>query len=607
MSLNKTLWNSAAWPLISASLVLTSIISPLAVSQTPPVGKKVALLIGVNKYDKRGFRDLEYAERDVAVMKPLLENAGFEVHLLTASAEEARRATLKNIQATIERVLKDRTKRDLVLVALAGHGLQIEVVGPDGKLHADSFFCPCDAVNGHPKTMLSMGKLFEDINARGGEHNLVLIDACREDPTRGRGMDGSTVRTLPEGVAVLFGCRAGQKTYETKRAGGGHGVFFHFVIEGLRGEAANPRGNVTWARLVEYVTERVAEDAPRLFGDDSLRQTPNLIANLPGISPVIAASVSPPEPARERATLLGWSCRRFLYKSEAQKLGLDDSKGVRIPFLLQEGPAEAGLQTNDVVLAMDGQRVASRDELDYLMKPLSDGDLVRFEVWRNARSRTVEVKLALERGAPTYHHHTRSLAERGNVEAQFCLAVQFNYGRGVTKDLVESAKWYRNAAERGHRDAQNALGFAYERGEGVGQDYEQALAWYRKAADNGDALAKSNIGMMYYKGRGVTLDYGQAMKWFHTAALDDLALAQREVGLMIKDARGVQRDYAIAMKWYRLAADKGFADALNDVGVMYHNGLGVQRDHAEAARWYRKAIARGHELAKENLRKLGQN
>jgi sulfatase modifying factor 1 len=258
-------------------------------------GKKVALLIGVNKYDKRGFRDLEYAERDVQELKPLLEQAGYSVDLLTGSGEGAKRATLKNIRAAVEALLKDRNKHDLVLIALAGHGLQLEVAGPDGKLQSESFFCPCDAVREEPATMLPMGKLFEDINRRGGGHNLVLVDACREDPTRGRGMDGSKVQALPEGVAVLFGCRAGQKTFESKRAGGGHGVFFHFVLEGLRGKAKNAREEVTWARLVEYVTERVGEDVRQLLEDDSLLQTPNLIANLPGISPVLVSrSLGPP-------------------------------------------------------------------------------------------------------------------------------------------------------------------------------------------------------------------------------------------------------------------------------------------------------------------------
>jgi len=56
-----------------------------------PAGKRVSLLVGVNKYDKRLFNDLSYAERDVEEMATVLEKAGYEVQLLTGSASGARR------------------------------------------------------------------------------------------------------------------------------------------------------------------------------------------------------------------------------------------------------------------------------------------------------------------------------------------------------------------------------------------------------------------------------------------------------------------------------------------------------------------------------------
>ncbi len=86
----------------------------------------------------------------------------------------------------------------------------------------------------------------------------------------------------------MFGCGAGQKTYESKNAGGGHGIFFHFVIEGLKGGAKNDRGEVTWSRLSEYVTEQVVQHAPTLLDDTNAVQEPNPILNIRGVSPVLA-------------------------------------------------------------------------------------------------------------------------------------------------------------------------------------------------------------------------------------------------------------------------------------------------------------------------------
>ena len=57
-----------------------------------PAGKRVSLLVGVNKYDKRLFNDLSFAERDVEEMAAVLEKGGYEVHLLTGSATGAKRA-----------------------------------------------------------------------------------------------------------------------------------------------------------------------------------------------------------------------------------------------------------------------------------------------------------------------------------------------------------------------------------------------------------------------------------------------------------------------------------------------------------------------------------
>ena len=264
-------------------------LAPLGVSAQATSGDRVALVIGVNQYERRGFRNLQYAERDVEDVAKILESDGYEVHLLTGTGVAKQRATLTNIRSKVDQVLSDRKKSDLVVIALAGHGFQIQIGGA-GQTARESFFCPVDAQQDDSETMLSIGWLLDEIDRRGGGRNLVLVDACREDPARSRGMNGSVVKTLPEGVAVLFGCRAGQQTFETRNAGGGHGVFFHYVLEGLRGKAKNEDGDVTWSRLTDYVSRKVHREAPKLVGNANIQQTPNLIANIPGSSPVLVSA-----------------------------------------------------------------------------------------------------------------------------------------------------------------------------------------------------------------------------------------------------------------------------------------------------------------------------
>jgi hypothetical protein len=259
-----------------------------------PAGRKVAVLVGIKSYDHAAFPDLRYAERDVEELAPILEAAGFRVTLLTSrSQENNRKPSLANIRAGLAEALKGVTKRDTVVVALAGHGVQ----PADAE---QSYFCPSDSQPKDTATMLGLGDLTNQLTDSGAGLKLLLVDACRNDPqpaarsslslasvTRPRG------RPEPGGVAALFSCSTGQRAYESDKAGGGHGIFFNFVIEGLRGAAADPKGNVTWGRLVEYVQENVEARVPEWIGD-GVKQTPYEVRDLVGRPPVLATRPATP-------------------------------------------------------------------------------------------------------------------------------------------------------------------------------------------------------------------------------------------------------------------------------------------------------------------------
>jgi len=76
----------------------------------------------------------------------------------------------------------------------------------------------------------------------------------------------------------------------------------------------------------------------------------------------------------------------------------------------------------------------------------------------------------------------RSLAEHGNVRAQFNLATIYYNGQGARQDLPEAAKWFRMAAEQGDADAQVNLGVMYSASRGTSQNYVQAHKWFSLAA-----------------------------------------------------------------------------------------------------------------------------
>ena len=113
---------------------------------------------------------------------------------------------------------------------------------------------------------------------------------------------------------------------------------------------------------------------------------------------------------------------------------------------------------------------------------------------------------------------TLQAAEQGNASAQFNLGVRYANGRGVPKDVIEAAKWYRLATEQDHPKAQFNLGAMYARGWGVLQDAAEATKWYRKAAEQGHAEAQWRLGLYYTRRFGGKYDPVQAYAWFSIAA-----------------------------------------------------------------------------------------
>src|SRR5262245_16454823 len=110
-----------------ALAVALVVVSSALVPAQQPAPKTVALLVGVNEYDSRGLDSLKFAENDANDLADELRARGFSVFVLTGSSIGNSRATKKNIeQALLNKVLTGRTKDDVVLVALAGHGLQFQ-------------------------------------------------------------------------------------------------------------------------------------------------------------------------------------------------------------------------------------------------------------------------------------------------------------------------------------------------------------------------------------------------------------------------------------------------------------------------------------------------
>jgi formylglycine-generating enzyme required for sulfatase activity len=246
--------------------------------------RKLAFVAGVSKYQKDGLTNLKYAEDDARDLSAELKKHGFAV--LTVVGQEATLGKLTDELGRFFSATKKLSKEDVVLVSLSGHGRQA-LQG----VEEHPFFCPYDARFGDTDTLLSLNWVMDRIKEdSASSQNLLLVDACRDNPAKGgKGVDGSTVRSLPNKLSVFFSSSAGTQSYESDKIR--HGLFTHFVLDGLQGKAADLDGEVTWLGLSSYVMKQVRKESPNLVERE---QSPNLLGNL--VRQPVLAYVNRPVP-----------------------------------------------------------------------------------------------------------------------------------------------------------------------------------------------------------------------------------------------------------------------------------------------------------------------
>src|SRR6185436_15486369 len=154
-------------------------------------------------------------------------------------------------------------KDGLLLVSFAGHGMERS---------GQAFLMPSDAqisdqISFLEETAISLNRVKERIKETGVGQVLVLLDACRNDP--GGRADApnplSNVYTSAfnfdvrnrevQAFATLYATGIGQRAYEyTEKK---QGYFSWALVEGLKGAAANEKGEITLSQLIKHVQDTV--------------------------------------------------------------------------------------------------------------------------------------------------------------------------------------------------------------------------------------------------------------------------------------------------------------------------------------------------------------
>ncbi len=220
----------------------------------------------------------------------------------------------------------------------------------------------------------------------------------------------------------------------------------------------------------------------------------------------------------------------------------------------------------------------------------------------------------------------KSAAPRGNVEAQYYLALLYREGVGVAQsaedslnwmlaaaeggkidaqfemsrmasktDPAKAVHWLQEAATSGHAEAQFFLGFALDQGRGLARNTEAGFDWLHRSAEGGYVPAQVVVGRKYLKGEGTTQNGAEAERWLQLAARAGSAEAMTELAAGHLAGTVLKSDPPLALALYKQAEQYGSPNAMVGLAAMLEEGQGGAAVDIEAAvALYREALGEGH-------------
>ena len=188
--------------LLSLTLLGLILIGAATVSAATASGKRVALVIGNGAYRK--VDPLTNPENDARLIAQSLKDAGFE--LIGGGAQ------LELDKAGFDRAVHDFGAElqgaDVALFYYSGHGMQVQ---------GENWLVPVDANPTRPQDldfqMVDAALVLRQMEGAGTKLNLVILDACRNNPFASRGVRG--VQTglaemrAPEGTLISYATQPG--------------------------------------------------------------------------------------------------------------------------------------------------------------------------------------------------------------------------------------------------------------------------------------------------------------------------------------------------------------------------------------------------------------
>lgn len=172
-----------------------------------------------------------------------------------------------------------------------------------------------------------------------------------------------------------------------------------------------------------------------------------------------------------------------------------------------------------------------------------------------------------------------------NPQALFLLAVLYDFGITINKNMYNAEVLYKKSAEQNHILSQIKLMILYKK---TG-DLSKMIYWMTRAAKAGDADCNYWLGLCYLNGEGVTQDYVKAYELFKEASSKGSVNAIYELGMCNLSGYGTYIDKYKALRLFQKAAEYGNYDAAYILGNFYIKGELVTVDEVKAFHMYEYA------------------
>ncbi|MBT8112724.1 MAG: SEL1-like repeat protein, partial [Gammaproteobacteria bacterium] len=189
----------------------------------------------------------------------------------------------------------------------------------------------------------------------------------------------------------------------------------------------------------------------------------------------------------------------------------------------------------------------------------------------------------------------QKMAERGHAQAQYKLAMMYETGSGVNKNMVSASVWYRLAATQNYKPAKHRLTYLTIQQNGFDKEHEAWLKNLKRDAVYGDGEALFLLGQMHAQGIGVKKDLKKSISILKKATGANVLASESEL-------LRVQAEYQKQLAAQNKKPVKKAVQAKPQLSEKQKQKLREQR----LQRLEKKRIVRQQKLLAEQQRKLAE-